>query len=188
MCSCVEEGLIAYCAPTLAGIKSANLFNHRLQTSKGDILREIDEANRKLNSRGVWVEPLLWKAEYVLIYAYRPRLLEKDLSQSGVRELLSGYGYEKFDVDYCITNLRRRLMQTDGFPHEIGVFLGYPLLDVIGFIDHKGRDCKCCGIWKVYTDEIEARKNFIKLEKCTQIYQQVFASGRNIVQMTVKNA
>ncbi len=133
----LEEGLITYCAPTLAGIKSANLFNYRIRTSKKEVLCEIYELNRKLNDRGVRIETLLWKDSYVLIYVYRPGLL------------------------------------------------GYPLADVIGFIDHKGRDCKCCGIWKVYCNENEARKVFCRLEKCTQVYQRVFANGRNIEQMTV---
>lgn len=133
----LEEGLITYCAPTLAGIKSANLFNYRIRTSKKEVLCEIYELNRKLNDRGVRIETLLWKDSYVLIYVYRPG------------------------------------------------FLGYPLADVIGFIDHKGRDCKCCGIWKVYCNENEARKVFCRLEKCTQVYQRVFANGRNIEQMTV---
>lgn len=181
----LEEGLITYCAPTLAGIKSANLFNYRIRTSKKEVLREIYELNRKLSDRGVRIETLLWKDSYVLIYVYRPGLLAKDLHKDGVAQLLQKYGYVDCEVDSCLVQLRTRLFAEDGFPHEIGVFLGYPLADVIGFIDHKGRDCKCCGIWKVYCNESEARKVFCKLEKCTQVYQQVFANGRNIEQMTV---
>ena len=41
------------------------------------------------------------------------------------------------------------------FPHEIGIFLGYPLADVAGFIRNKGRNCKCIGTWKVYGDAFE---------------------------------
>ena len=36
------------------------------------------------------------------------------------------------------------------FPHEIGVFLGYPLEDVVGFIRHRGKCFTCCGCWKSY--------------------------------------
>lgn len=38
----------------------------------------------------------------------------------------------------------------DSFPHEIGLFLGYPLEDVRGFIANKGRNSKYTGEWKVY--------------------------------------
>ncbi len=181
----LEKGLITYCAPTLAGLKSANLFNYRIQTPRKEILREVYEVNRKLNARGVRIEPLLWKDTFVLIYVYRPRLLARDLYKEGVAQLLMEYGYEECEVDSCLVRLRNRLSQEEGFPHEIGVFLGYPLPDVIGFINHKGQDCKCCGIWKVYCDEDEARKQFCRMEKCTQVYQQVFAKGRTIEQMTV---
>lgn len=36
------------------------------------------------------------------------------------------------------------------FPHEIGVFLGYPLSDVRGFLEDEGRNCAYVGYWKVY--------------------------------------
>ena len=35
----LEKGLIEHCSATLAGLKSANLFNHRF-TSKGDVMTE----------------------------------------------------------------------------------------------------------------------------------------------------
>ena len=38
------------------------------------------------------------------------------------------------------------------FPHEVGLFLGYPVWDVKGFIEHKGQQYKLCGYWKVYDD------------------------------------
>ena len=45
---------------------------------------------------------------------------------------------------------------------------------VKGFIKNKGRDCKCCGLWKVYCNEREKQLMFDKLKKCTKIYLQVF--------------
>ena len=38
-----------------------------------------------------------------------------------------------------------------GFPHEIGVILGYPVEDVIEFEKHQGKNCKYCGCWKRYS-------------------------------------
>ena len=102
----LEKGLITYCAPTLAGLKSANLFNYRIQTSRKEILREVYEVNRKLNARGVRIEPLLWKDTFVLIYVYRPRLLTRDLHKEGVAQLLMEYGYEECNVDSCLVRLR----------------------------------------------------------------------------------
>lgn len=180
----LETGVVTNCAPTLAGMKSANLFNYRY-TSRAEVLRELDDMNKKLNVRGVYVETLLWRSESVLIYVYRKTFLEKDLQQEEVRKLLMAYGYRSYDIESCLKRLKKRLTGYDCFPHEIGVFLGYPLEDVVGFIHHKGQNCKLCGLWKVYGDVNETGKLFQKLKKCSDIYIKVFQEGRSITQMTV---
>lgn len=176
--------MIENCAPTLAGIKSANLFNYRFE-QKCTALDELLAINEKLRVKGVYVEALLWKRDSALIYTYRRSLLEKELQQDGVESLLLRYGYPDCKVESCLSYLRKRLYDYDCFPHEIGIFLGYPLQDVIGFIENGGKNCKSCGLWKVYCNEGETEKLFEKMRKCTRIYTQVFAEGRSITQMTV---
>ena len=180
----LEHSLIEHCAPTLAGLKSANLFNYRFHT-KEQALIEIQEANLKLNFRGVYIEALSWTTEMVLIYTYRKSHLQRELQQEAAQYLLSQYGYTDFSVDACVEKLKERLDSYEYFPHEIGIFLGYPLEDVVGFIENRGKNCKCCGLWKVYCNEREKQVLFNKLRKCTMIYLQVFAQGRSITQMTV---
>lgn len=180
----LEMGVVTNCAPTLAGMKSASLFNYRY-TSRAVTERELNDINGKLNARGVYVEALLWRSETVLIYVYRKTFLERDLRQQGAKRLLVTYGYQDCDVESCLIRLKERLSGYDCFPHEIGLFLGYPLEDVVGFILHKGRDCKLCGLWKVYGNVSETGKLFEKLKKCSDIYKRVFQEGRSITQMTV---
>lgn len=180
----LENELIGHCAPTLAGLKSANLFRY-FYTDRKTAEREIATVNRLLNSRGVYVEALHWKENSILIYAYRVSHLQRELSDLKAKELLITYGYDQFDVESCISHLRDRLKDFDCFPHEIGIFLGYPLEDVKGFIENGGKNCKCCGMWKVYCDEKAKVQLFHKFQRCTDIYQQVFSEGRNLVQMTV---
>lgn len=180
----LEQRLIEQCAPTLAGIKSGNLLNYLFE-EKEQVLLELVEVNKKLNARGVFVEALLWKEKSVLVYTYRYSRLEKDLQQEGVMELLLGYGYTNDKVNDCLEHLKTRLKESECFPHEIGVFLSYPLEDIKGFIKNKGKECKCCGTWKVYGNEQEAKQLFAKFKKCTEVYSQVFATGRSIAQMTV---
>lgn len=180
----LESGLIRHCAPTLAGIKSAGLFNYKFTSAKL-LVEAAEKINKKLNECGVYVEIMCWKGSQALIYAYRKTHLAKELQQEGVLELLKPYGYEDTDAENCIAHLKSRLFEYDCFPHEIGVFLGYPLEDVKGFIKYEGRNCKCCGIWKVYCDECEAQKAFDKIERCTQIYRRAFLQGRSIYKMTV---
>lgn len=180
----LENQMIKHCAPTLAGIKSAGLLNYYYADEQ--IARnELKALNSMLNERGVYVEALLWREKSVLIYTYRPSHLQKELRQPGALELLAQYGYGNCDMEQCIKHLKTRLQHYTCFPHEIGIFLGYPLEDVIGFIENEGQNCKCRGLWKVYCNELETTRLFEKLKKCTSIYLKVFASGRSIAQMTV---
>lgn len=180
----MENKLVEHCAPTLAGLKSANLFRYFYEDEER-IREELEDINELLNNRGVYVEVLSWKENSALIYTYRLSHLQKELKQPGVKELLAEYGYQNCDIENCICHLKKRLYKYTYFPHEIGIFLGYPLEDVKGFIENSGQNCKCCGLWKVYCNEREMEKLFHKLKKCTEIYLQVFSEGRNLAQMTV---
>lgn len=53
----LEAEIIAHCAPTLAGIKTANMFTYT-PMNRNKLSMEIEEENRKLNCRGVFVEVL----------------------------------------------------------------------------------------------------------------------------------
>lgn len=68
------------------------------------------------------------------------------------------------------------------FPHEIGIFLGYPLGDVIGFIKNAGHNCKCTGCWKVYCNECEAVRTFAKYKKCKDVYMRLWQQGRSVLE------
>lgn len=182
--SLLESRLIEHCAPTLAGMKAASLFNYFYQ-KKQVVIKEISMVNGVLNQRGVYVEALLWRENSVLIYTYRCKHLQTELYQPGTMELLEKYGYINCEVKSCIYHLKERLYNYESFPHEIGIFLGYPLEDVKGFIENNGKNCKSCGLWKVYCNEGEKQRLFEKFKKCTQVYMQVFDEGRKLSQMTV---
>ena len=88
------------------------------------------------------------------------------LSDERVSDLMEKYGYgrelstsEKLDI------LEDRISCTD-FPHEIGIFLGYPVDDVLGFVKNGGANCLFCGFWKVYSEPEKARKAFDKYVYC----------------------
>lgn len=180
----LESGIIEHCAPTLAGLKTANMFNYKF-SSIDHLFKQLQEENQKINGKGVYIEVLKIKHSRALVYVYRKKMLEADLKREGTVQLLLNHGYEENGEEKCIEQLKKRLAEYDCFPHEIGLFLGYPLEDVIGFMEHGGKNCKCCGLWKVYGDECETRKLFERFKKCTKVYCKVFAEGRNIAQMTV---
>ena len=121
-----------------------------------------------------------------LIYVYRIRRLVRDLADPEIRQFLADCGYRDFSMEGALAHLARRIMEKGGeFPHEIGLFLGYPLGDVKGFIKHRGQHCKCTGCWKVYCDEREARRQFCRFEKCRSIYCRLYREGRALSRLTV---
>ena len=180
----MERKIIEHCAPTLAGLKTANMFNYKF-SSKDTLQQELEEGNQSLNKKGVYVEILKIVDNRALIYVYRRKRLQRDLEKEGVLKLLEQYGYSSCNLFECLEFLKTRLQEYDCFPHEIGVFLDYPLHDVIGFIEQGGKNCKCCGIWKVYSNECETKQLFARFKKCTDIYMKVFARGRTLMQLTV---
>lgn len=85
----------------------------------------------------------------------------------------------------CVVQLGKRLCEQKDFPHEIGLFLGYPLEDVQGFIEHHAEGYKCVGCWKVYGDEEHARREFRRYQKCTDAYCYLWRQGESLEDLTV---
>lgn len=56
----MESELIEYCAPTLAGLKSASLFSYFF-TDKSCVIKKLNQLNNMLNERGVYVTDLIWR-------------------------------------------------------------------------------------------------------------------------------
>ncbi|MPN35997.1 hypothetical protein SDC9_183502 [bioreactor metagenome] len=71
------------------------------------------------------------------------------------------------------------------FPHEIGLFLGYPLHDVVGFIENKGRNFTCSGYWKSYGDPETAQKCYERYRRCVSTYKRRFENGAPISRLVV---
>lgn len=179
-----EELLVRYCSPTLAGMKTASLFNCEFQSLQA-LEMQIAYFNHELNPSGVHIELLRTIDQMALIYVYRPKMLLDTFLKDDVQQFLMEHGYFEYTVKECIARLKKRLAQGGNFPHEIGMFLGYPLEDVKAFIKYKGANCKCIGCWKVYSNEYEAEKIFAKYKRCTDIYCRLYGQGRTVRRLTV---
>lgn len=177
------ESIVRHCAPTLAGMKMGSLYSYRFTCIK-ELHRALQERNRALNAKGVYVVIFRISGNQALIYMYRKSQLEQALSAPAIQAFLQSMGYETFSINACLTLLRLHLQKED-FPHEIGVFLGYPLADIQAFILHKGKNCPCSGQWKAYTNVEAARKTFAKFKKCTDVYCTKFEEGFDIMRLTV---
>ncbi len=65
--------------------------------------------------------------------------------------------YQNNPYSLC-ERLAQRFMEE--CPHEIGIFLGYPLKDVQDYIKYAGQKYLLNGYWKVYHDPIRALQTF----------------------------
>lgn len=181
-----DAQLVRHCAPTLAGIKPANLFNSdetNLQKEK----RILRQWNHTLNAKGVWVIAFRTPCGGKLLYVFRPKQLKRTLEEPAASRLLERFGYPESGLGRQIRHLGRRLESSASFPHEIGLFLGYPAADVIGFIANGGKKCKCAGCWKVYGDERAAAQRFQRYRQCTEQCCRRFSQENDIAGITVRD-
>jgi hypothetical protein len=101
-----------------------------------------------------------------LVFVFDREQLEKTITAKTAGAVLSGLGYPAgAPVTVALTHLRKQFAG-DTFPHEIGLFLGYPVEDVLGFVEHRGRNYKLCGYWKVYGDVERAKMCFRQYDAC----------------------
>ncbi|MCR5797131.1 MAG: DUF3793 family protein [Eubacterium sp.] len=179
-----EELLVKHCSPTLAGLKTGNLFSCEFE-SEEELRETVRRWNQTLGNKGLRCIPMKMSRDRVLIYVYRISKLSYDLEDDMASKLLEKCGYEVDKPERCVVHLKKRLMNSAKFPHEIGLFLGYPPEDVYGFIKNKAANCKCVGCWKVYGDVKNAKSTFDKYRKCTDIYCEQWTSGKSLDKLVV---
>ena len=168
------------CAPVLAGIKASNLLvlDQSMPPRNVCTLHDPELYCRhlyRLGSKRIWL-------------IYRQTEIERILQDPANRDFLRNFGYEDFAPDAVMLRLRRHCQAyaagLQGFPHELGLFLDYPLGDVIGFLQNHGKNYLLSGYWKVYTDTDKAQKtfeNYRRVKKQAEYYAREGRAFREIV-------
>lgn len=179
-----DKVLVRHCAPTLAGLKTGSLFTCPYQ-NREQLLETVRKLNRKLVKKGLRLLPLRFSESKALIYLFRPGKLRHDFSQEDAASVLRCHGYDPDRCEHCVKKLACKLRSQKEFPHEIGLFLGYPVEDVVGFIQQGPDRCIATGCWKVYGQPEEAEKKFAQYKKCTRVYCQKLAKGTPLDRLAV---
>lgn len=118
----------------------------------------------------------LHSGEKESILLYRQDILYAHLADRKVKRFLHSLalGYEE-GADW-ILHFKKRFLEykEEGreFPHEIGIFLGYPLWDIRAFMQNPRREAKLTGYWKVYYKVEKAREQFQKYDRCIALLQK----------------
>jgi hypothetical protein len=85
-----------------------------------------------------------------LVLLYRRGPLARKTSAGASAHYLASLGYPvSAGLSACLTALKSRFDNLASFPHEVGVFLGYPLEDVIHFSARHPAPYHCRGYWQV---------------------------------------
>ena len=182
----LEKLLIFHCAPALAGIKPASLF--AMQKGRAEARQEALALSRQCEKAGASIRPVDVSEKTTLFFVYNRTLLSKTLRSSAKSHFIEEMGYDAAaPLEACVNRLCERLKtgraaSSCGFPHEVGIFLGYPLEDVEGFIANGGQGCKMCGYWKVYGDEEKARALFNMYTECRRAALMKAAAGYSLAE------
>ncbi len=152
--------LAIHCAPVLLGVKNSNMMvvSESEKKAIGDFLCGTDIQTYYVQTMG----------EKGILYLYREKEMAHYLHSEEVCCFLRECGYSMENqtdrLSVLLMCLKKRLefysVEQNGFPHEIGLFLEYPLEDVKGFIENAGKNYLYTGYWKVYQDVENAKKKF----------------------------
>lgn len=144
----LEVQLALQCAPFLMGLKISNLL------IVGG--RNLCAAVRLMEDVGISYFMLLKTESKTVLLVYDSARLGAYVSGFEAARLLRETGYYNLGLTELLKKCRLRYTQyvSEGgvFPHELGVFLGYPVEDVAGFIRNCGKNALYTGYWKVYDD------------------------------------
>lgn len=116
--------------------------------------------------------------DFIILLIYNRDLLYKFLNKEENRAFLEELGYEFSEK---IESSLYKLVERYGIykcPHELGIFLGYPIDDVKGFINCSRSECIFCGYWKVYKNEERARELFKLFDNIKNITIEKLMSGK----------
>ena len=177
-----EELIVKMCAPTLAGLKTGSMFSASYR-SETKVKAELRRLNGLLEPKGLVIMPLRFSGGTVLLYVGRRQALERDLNEPRAEAMLKKLGYPCGSAQNCLLHLMRRMRTSRGFPHEVGLFLGYPPEDVLGFVRNRAKNYKAVGLWKVYGDTQRAQQQFEACRKCTEESIGRFKSGVSFEQL-----
>lgn len=168
--------IVLQCAPFLKGLK----------VSCGISMDEsaYQELEMLLEGTGITYKKLLEGDGKCLVLFYRKAELSDYVKRIGIRSFIREYGYEEMELEAMLERLSIRAsvfaMRGMGFPHEIGIFLGYPVEDVQGFIENAGSKFLLAGYWKVYSNPVKAKMIFNQYDRAKACAVNEFLIGRSI--------
>ena len=182
----IEETLAYNCAPCFSGLKPSSLVS--LSAKDYEQISCIDE--KFLIEKGFFIKVLCSCKKRVQVLIYNKRYLETHFADPAVSRALQLFYYPEnssIEEKLNILALRMSFSQEPGrckhrppFPHEIGLFLGYPVDDVFQYVRTGGKNCLFCGYWKVYSNPERALQVFHQYTECKERFALQIKRGMTL--------
>lgn len=164
--------LIESLAPLILGIKPSVLLNVSLENEmEWQEFEGLYTQQRPLKIRKI--RELNGRMQVIF---YQRELLDSVLRQNSIQEFLRTLSYPKqYSLDIYLNLLRHRIISFK-FPHEVGVFLGYPLKDVLGFMGLLPLPYRKTQGWRIYGDETLSNQVYEKYRQARNIMKRLAMS------------
>jgi len=135
---------------TIAGVKSACLINVQARKCLA-LCRKHFIGNSPVSF------VIIKGTKSKQLFIYHKQSLHSLLSDVEIRTFLAECGYPDNGTPQTYVKQLAQKLRSKKFPHEIGLFFGYPLKDVRGFMGEPLPYSKTMG-WRMYGDTRESEK------------------------------
>jgi hypothetical protein len=179
---CLASFLVLELAEVLQGAKPANLVaiaNKRRPCGRNLYQLWKEHGAALVAESGLAVRELADRGSSQLLLLYSPEALANLLSQKSVTVILGKAGYTQLQDQQSVLDELALRIAGEGFPHEIGVFLGYPLKDVVGFMGWARLSYTCQGPWKIFGNPSPSLQLARLHRECRCRMSEILAAGCN---------
>jgi len=178
----LSKHLMLKLAPVLVWVKPASLiavcnceksgrdnFYDVWQEQKADIARILRISFKELKD----------KPEGKQVLFYNPELLFDTVTRAENLSFLEKFGYFSCKTIEDYLEVLRARFNNLSFPHEIGIFLGYPLKDVKGFIEKGSLPLTKKGNWQVFGEPEKSVQLMNIHKKAEEVFLKFVENQRN---------
>ncbi|PAB58054.1 DUF3793 family protein [Anaeromicrobium sediminis] len=145
------QWLVGTLGPVILGVKPSEIMSFKMNDAT------TNEKIKKIEETFSICKHISYKISYyngtsIKVLFYNVKSLEKTLKEPRNLKFLASIGYpKKFSLNFFLNHLISKI-NLGIIPTEIGVFLGYPLKDVIGFMGHPSLKLTKVNGWRIYGD------------------------------------
>jgi hypothetical protein len=160
-------------APVLTGAKPAEILSFPNDEKHGERLDNIKSCIM-LSSKLLYKEFSIC-TKCTKLFIYHKNALNETLSDKRNNRFLIEQGYPlAYKLDEYIDVLMSK-MYKGIIPDEIGIFLGYPVKDVIGFMGHASLKLTKVNGWRIYGDPRISDKRYNDFMEAKEAIKKMLA-------------